>query len=291
MFCRPQGKLSLLQIAFVLVVATINLPAKAETIPCSMPTGNTLSCAGVGTQVSTSVYAVNGVLQLTIAGVFDLPTIDPSLYSIQSATGTLSGDIGGAEWSPIPANNLAYAGVQGGWGLSYGGPNPDTNLTGGGRAVNDVYSHADLFSLSSFTIPSGYLPFPSDLVQGSALDQGGYVPEYFTVSIAAISDSDASELVFIQDPILSVTYNLVSNSSNVTPFLSSSPSASIQQPVYTQVVFGPGDDEIPPSVVSQLPAYVFATTPEPNGGILMAVGIGVLVLGRRSARRSRSLRA
>ncbi len=149
-----------------------------------------------------------GSLGLSLQGDFRFPTLDPALYTITSVSASLSGDAGGAAWRTLRPNEVMSAGAGAGWQM--GEYTPIGGLAGGGATTSGystVFSIVYLEILRDLVVPAEYLPLSSDLLAGSGLDAGGYVPDYFQIEADAFGIFAGvgppyypSELVFIANP-------------------------------------------------------------------------------------------
>jgi hypothetical protein len=231
-------------------------PAAADTIPFSV----------TATNISETTAIQTGFLQLIINGQFFLPAVDPNLYTVESVSAEISGELGGAGWFGGLA--IGSGAIMGGWGLAPGSRASDENLDSLFDPVTNVGSAVALATLTNFGLSSFLLPEPSEI-------------ESFVAVVNVESFPNA--FAFVKDPILSGFYTVIPNQTQ--SLAASSDSASDNQPIYTLTEFAPGQSQIPANVVAQLPSYLNLSAPEPSSEMLAAAGALILALVWRNTAR------
>ena len=160
-----------------------------------------------------------------VNGSFNVPTVDPSVFSITNMTFSLSGQMGGAVWSSYVLNYFSNypfgAGLSTSIAMSYlpiaTNPNYVSSLYSDQQGAGPATGASSVALVTTYQDTTLNFPNPSgNLLQsfqtGSTADQGGYVPlNAYLLAYAGVADAYSplvNLLAFIRNPTLEVTYSL-----------------------------------------------------------------------------------
>jgi hypothetical protein len=227
------------------------------------------------TNISTSIayYYSGAQSDFLVGGAFDVPLIDPSKFTIISATFEWDEVLGAADWVPVFdfQNDLKAAILLTRWAGQSLLQGEGNNLNQGGSAS---FSYWTLISGSAASFDPGINL--TNCYIGSPKDRGGYLQIFATNDINNTGSwgnghGPANQLNFIASSILLVTYGLNTNSSgwtvsNLPPVVSASSNLIIRQTPNTLV---PSSVDLPPSVLHAAGLYI-SQIQQQGGNILVS---------------------